>query len=167
MAAMEERTTEATMRWRRKRDQQGAVPIDPVGLTGDDSVADECQMFLAGTYRDHFVLRGLEVPSWAWLNAVAHASVTDLAALEAGEGESREVGTAGEWQRAMSQLACGVLDRAGDELDALSKIQQETLIPLELTLLRTAARPDLTAAQLVALVTAALDHHRSDSADTP
>jgi hypothetical protein len=154
------------MRWRRKRDQHAADPTGPIEPAIQDTIADECQMFLAGTSRDHFALRGLEIPDWAWLNAVAHASLDDLAALQAPDRESRD-GRADEWEQAVSKLAVTVLDRAGGDADALREIQLETLVPLELTLLRTDTRPVLTAAQLVALATAALDHHRSYRSDTP
>jgi hypothetical protein len=44
-------------------------------------VWSEAEAFLGGTYAEHLISHGRRVPSWAWLNRVAHGTEADLAAL--------------------------------------------------------------------------------------
>src|SRR4051794_19485182 len=116
--------------WRRgraqKRDEEeGPRPVD--------AVSEECETFLAGRYADHLQAVGRPVPPWAWLNALAHGSDSDLRALAAEEPRWRTPAprAAREWQQSLAFLATHLVDLMEARQQTLQFIQQQVLIPIE------------------------------------
>ena len=52
------------------------------GAPGD--IGAECQAFLQGSYVEHLASLDRAIPSWAWLNTLAHGTATEIAALAQG-----------------------------------------------------------------------------------
>jgi hypothetical protein len=107
---------------------------------------------------------GRRVPSWAWLNRVAHGTEADLSALIGGEHpwDGSTNGNTG-WHRMVSFLAADLLALARATDQTLSALQREVLVPLELELAREDNHRRLNAAQLVSVALAALHGHPSTS----
>ena len=55
--------------------------LEPLPADAPEELGDECEAFQAGRWAEFRSARGREVPSWAWLNQVAHVSETDLRVL--------------------------------------------------------------------------------------
>ena len=127
---------------------------------GDNcAVANEVEALLAGTYVRHLSACGQQVPAWAYLNEVAHAPRSVLRArVSAWEYARRVVGFGPEvsWRDAEAALASEVIAVADDDDAALSRLQREVLVPLELRLAGS-PRAELTSpASLVGVARAAL-----------
>src|SRR4051812_6855776 len=75
--------TRRTAMWRRRHSDKPAG--EPAEAAPSDSLAAECEAFLAGRYAAHAGALGARVPVWAWVNVLAHASEDGIAALAAGE----------------------------------------------------------------------------------
>jgi hypothetical protein len=127
-------------------------------------VWSEAEAFLRGTYAEHLESRGRRVPSWVWLNRVAHGTETDLSALVRGD-HSWDGSTSGNtgWYRMVSFLAADLLALARATDQTVSALQREVLVPLELELAREDNHRRLGAAQLVSVALAALHGHPSTS----
>lgn len=132
----------------------------------------EAEAFLAGTYVDTMVEEGRRVPTWAWLNLLAHGTEADL--REAARGAvgvwslMRSMFTAPstveawpsvslpDWCRARSFLAGEVLDEMRARECPVEELQQDVLIPLELALATHRPARRWGPAELVGAVLAAL-----------
>jgi hypothetical protein len=127
-------------------------------------VWSEAEAFLRGTYAEHLISHGRRVPSWAWLNRVAHGTEADLAVLVGGEHpwDGSTIGHTG-WHRMVSFLAADLLALARATDQTVSALQREVLVPLELELAREDNHRRLGAAQLVSVALAALHGHPSTS----
>jgi hypothetical protein len=124
----------------------------------------EAEAFLHGTYAEHLISHDRRVPSWAWLNRVAHGTEADLAALVGGEDpwDGSTNGNTG-WYRMVSFLAADLLALACATDQTVSALQREVLVPLELELAKGDDHRRLGAAQLVSVALAALHGHPSTS----
>jgi hypothetical protein len=100
-------------------------------------VASECAVFLGGTYAEYQLDRGEPVPTWAWLNVLAHGRMPQL------ERVTQEVVAfdcrAERWLAARRFLAGEVLDLVHDDGSRLVALQSAVLWPWELDV---AVRPD-------------------------
>jgi hypothetical protein len=107
---------------------------------------------------------GRKVPSWVWLNSVAHGTEADLSALVRGEHpwDGSTSGNTG-WYRMVSFLAADLVALARTTDQTVSALQREVLVPLELELANEDNRRRLGAAQLVSVALAALHGHPSTS----
>lgn len=138
------------MRWRRQRPvpppQRRPEPPDPV-----TAIVEECTAFLHGAYPAWLAGHGLPVPPWAWLNPVAHATLTQLAALAAGRSEpvDAEPQESMSWAGVTMELAAQLVD-----VDDLAERQRRSLVPLELRLAAGASRVSTPEALLKAAHTA-------------
>jgi hypothetical protein len=124
----------------------------------------EAEAFLRGTYAEHLESHGRRVPSWARLNRVAHGTEADLSALVECEHswDGSTIGNTG-WNRIVSFLAADLLALARGTDQAVSALQREVLVPLELDLAREDNHRRLGATQLVSVALAALHGHPSAS----
>ncbi len=128
------RGTDMRWRWRRPepRPLPRAEPRDPA-----TTIVEECTAFLRGAYPVWLAGHGLVIPPWAWLNLVAHATPTQLAALAAGriEPDDAEPPKPMSWADVTTVLAAQLVD-----VDDLAERQRESLVPLELRLASGASR---------------------------
>ena len=133
-------------------------PSDPHGL------GNEAEAFLRGTYAEYLEALGRRVPSWAWLNCLAHGTEADLSAL-AGGGHPEDGATTGstDWHRMVSFLASDLLTMARATDQTVSALQRDVLIPLELDLAGEDNHRRRSPAQLVSVTLAALHGHPSTS----
>jgi hypothetical protein len=111
------------VRWRRR-----PRPIPPAAPEPPDPAAlfvEECEAFLVGAYPAWLERHGLDVPSWAWLNPLAHGSSDELTALAAHHHPEPGGGGAG-WPEVVAALAAELLnddDPAGRQRDALVRLE--------------------------------------------
>lgn len=104
-----------------------------------DELAEESEALLAGRYHELLLgNHGQALPGWAWMNPLAHAECAELKRL-ANLSPNRDDPLA-----FLSYLAHEVLLRTGEDDKAIRQIQHDTLVPLELALLRQAGVSDLT-----------------------
>jgi hypothetical protein len=108
-------------------------------------VADECESFLSGVYVDHLLDRDREVPSWAWINLIAHASPERLAEL-ANEGPSPSMARSDyrAWRIVIRTIAENVLAAATETATPIAEIQSLTLMPIEFALMANPVGPRTT-----------------------
>ncbi len=101
-----------------------------------DEVAAECGAFLEGRFAQLLEARRRTVPSWAWLNQVAHGDLEQLRDLAGNVRPARQLGQpAWEWPQAVADIAAELLWLVGDDPPALRQLQLEALVPLELELM--------------------------------
>jgi hypothetical protein len=142
--------------WRNRREK----PYEP-----EESVADECEAFLVGTYWFYLTARRREPPLWTYINRLAHAAPDAVLAL-AGAPETltpeRVEEPVLDWLDVEGAVADQVVALTHGDLAEIRELQRRVLIPLELAL---ASEPNvdkkLGPHQLVALARAALFGHPS------
>lgn len=91
-------------------------------------IAEDCEAYLSGTYLDRILRRRATVPTWAWLNPLAHRDLPALAELAAtmpGDGPVWSMANAVAW------LAREIVGQVGDDAAALHRLQHDVLIGLE------------------------------------
>lgn len=130
---------------------------------GAEALAAEATTLLSGRYASFLNERRHAVPSWAWVNALAHRTQEDLAAIATvgaqPEGEWR--GLPDEWRDAIVFLAGDVISYARAAGLSTAELQRSRLVPLELDLMRKSDDAVRTPGQLATLVIAVLREHRS------
>lgn len=132
---------------------------------GDDGCADagaECEAFLAGRWVEHLEARGQVVPSWAWLNRLAHAEPAELRRIADAGPSCRPWAEA--WNQASSFLARELLDLSQGAPARIAELQRTSLIPFELSLFADAAAGRLNAGQLLVRALATLPDRSSQTA---
>jgi hypothetical protein len=92
-------------------------------------LADDCEAFLAGTLAERMERRGEFLPTWVWLNLLAHGSPEQLRACRSTGG--RRGSTSRDWRHARYYLAMEILS-AADRHGSLEGLQRSILQPLEL-----------------------------------
>jgi hypothetical protein len=117
-----------------------------------------CEALLAGRFVEQLEESGSPVPSWAWMNLLAHASEETLrqAALGRPTGRVRRTDV---WQRAQRYLAGEILDAAARG-GTLRSLQAQVLVPLELELMTPRRSGPRSPGAWAARVMAALEQHR-------
>jgi hypothetical protein len=156
-------------KWRRRREVQGIRDHSLSRETRSSArLAREAEAFLSGSSAELFLARGRDVPTWAYVNQVAHADpdvLYELAAWEPawGAGPTRppvdRVGSL-SWRGAVAVLADEVLQLGRCDPRAVRRIQRDRLLPLESVLMAPMARP-VSPEQLVARGRACLRDHPS------
>ncbi|HZU72468.1 MAG TPA: hypothetical protein VE990_06815 [Acidimicrobiales bacterium] len=91
----------------------------------------EPQAFLAGEVAHCLDEAGEEVPVWAWINAVAHATPEQLARMAAGDTGRWRRRRARHQARALSHLADRMLAYSGANSERLADLQREVLMQFE------------------------------------
>jgi hypothetical protein len=74
------------------------------------------------------------VPSWAWINFLAHASLSGLTYVLANHPDESSLS---DWGSAVYRLSSALVAMSSDEA-SLRNIQRQCLIPLELAVLKGA-----------------------------
>jgi hypothetical protein len=139
--------------------QGGAEPV-----TVGAALAAESEAFLHGRLADQLVATGRRVPGWVMLNRLAHGTRDELAALGvAGNCGWRVHPSLGgpQWladERALASRLIGI----GTSAEALRTLQDEVLIPLELTLIARSRSESLSPQDVIGAASRALDEDRLD-----
>lgn len=117
----------------------------------------DCEAFLAGSYAERAERQGREVPTWAWLNLLAHGTEDEVRA-ECWLRGPKHLDQAQRWREARSYLAAEVLSLS-ESHGPLAEIQRRVLVPVEQEL---ASRPRVVRdpRDLVGKAKRALDCHR-------
>jgi len=127
-----------------------------------DALADECEAFLHGRLVDHYRAAGEVVPSWAWLNKLAHATPEELALIADGRelafGSDPEMSS---WNQAAVVVAEEVLERAEQTGLRVRAVQLLRLVPFELAAAGNKGGYPMTPQLLVSVTRAVLHGHPS------
>jgi len=92
-------------------------------VTDAQWLVSESEAFLCGHLAELMLRSWQHVPSWAWVNSLAHGTRQDIAQLEDGR-----------WGPSLKFLAEEILSVAEDD-ETLGELQHAALIPLELHML--------------------------------
>ena len=132
-------------------------------VRASNDVGSQAEAFVLGTYAKYLESSGRRIPSWAWINCLAHASESKLTALANGTYSwGRDGWGSTQWYRAVSFLATELLTRAKASDQTVRRLQQVVLVPLEADLVREEERRRLGPADLVTLTLAALSGHSTN-----
>jgi len=123
--------------WRRREpgDEQ------PSGNKAGRAALNEFDAFLGGRYIDYLLQNGLAVPTWAWVNEVAHATHDELEAIAAETRYREDQPLALAWQRAIGAIARQLVAEADGDDCRLQELQTQVLVPVELALAQDWDRP--------------------------
>jgi hypothetical protein len=102
---------------------------------------NEFDAFLSGHYVEYLLQQGRAVPSWAWINQLAHATPEELAAIAAGARPMVQHPYASAWQRAIGAIARSLLADVDRDDRRLCELQRQVLVPVELALAQEWDRP--------------------------
>lgn len=124
----------------------------------DSGVADEVIAFLAGRLVDHLVATSQPVPPWAVINRLAHADRAEIVRLVEGLRPlaTHQSGARCAWT-VSERFIAGHLLAAAPTPEDLRRLQQASLVPLELDLIDRGAVDRLTADLVMAAASDALD----------
>jgi hypothetical protein len=100
----------------------------------------ECEAFLTGHYVERCLAEDRLVPSWAWLNLLAHGTESEIGACAAGDEVDPAVRGRSEWQMAIAFLAQELLAESARRGAAVADLQRRALVPLELDLVGSRTR---------------------------
>src|SRR5947209_5692555 len=120
--------------WKNRRSADPQLPSQTAAGDTGTEICEEAGAFLLGRSAELFSRRREMVPWWAWLNAVAHRGPRELAELARNAGEESGSGAA-RGPLAAAVIAAALLKQSGGEEAAVSRLQRDRLIPLELELL--------------------------------
>ncbi len=120
-------------------------------------VSEELAAYLGGHYVEYLRDQDRPVPTWAWLNLLAHGTEAEIAAERALVGAHVE---ATRWRDARSYLAGEVLAILDADPVGLANVQESVLVPVELRFIEGGTTPGPSLADLVATVLAGLEAYR-------
>jgi hypothetical protein len=124
-------------------------PIDPLAAL---------EAYRSGRYAEFLLDEGSAVPGWAWVNALAHGNVLDIASVAVAGPSPR--GLAQEyrpWFRARSAMAQAVVRLTVRQGYRLRDVQQSVLLGIELELAATAGSLERGPVEITALVLEGLE----------
>jgi hypothetical protein len=116
----------------------------------------ECEAFLTGHYVDRLLSEGRLVPSWAWLNLLAHGTESEIGACAETDGTDGAVGARPDWHLVLAFLAQELLAEAARQGVAVAELQRRALVPLELALIGSRTRSIMAPPAFVSEVRQAL-----------
>ncbi|HEX4820405.1 MAG TPA: hypothetical protein VFV00_09375 [Acidimicrobiales bacterium] len=123
------------LRRARREHPASAHPRTPAARPAPDvRSTNEFDAYLEGTYADWLLANGQPVPSWAWVNRVAHASLEELDAIADGQRLALEVPEVVVWEAVTTYLAKEMVARIDGDLTRLRNLQLDVVIPVELQL---------------------------------
>jgi hypothetical protein len=93
---------------------------------------EEAEAFLAGRYGSALQRAG-DVPVWARMNWLAHASPSELKARI--EEDRREPAPSGSWAWAVHELNQEIVELAQGDCSQIGRLQRDCMVPLEMALL--------------------------------
>jgi hypothetical protein len=131
---------------------------------GDEAIAtigDECEAYLAGGLVEYLTSRGEDVPSWAWLNKLAHASPEEMEAIAMGTVAYGAAADYAAWNQSVTVLAADLLDQVHGDASALRAVQSQFLVPFELAAIDSGPAFPMTPSLLVSVGRAVLRRHPS------
>lgn len=128
--------------------------------TWERELVVECEEFLFGRYAQYLRDENRPVPTWAWLNVLAHGNEEDITALAASERPRRSCSDT-VWQEALAFLAQELMSEATRRGHPLASLQRSTLVPLELEFAGRRGPADVEPVEFVSDVLRALAQHRT------
>ena len=148
----------------RRRQPRSTQPDDAVAPSDwrDSGVAEEVQAFVEGRLADHIRAQGDAIPAWAALNRLAHADHKTLVRLVEGEGLNQfPVRRSHPWAEQERFVAGHLLATSGATPEALDRIQQQALVPLELSLIERSRTERFSPERVLDAGMKALDSYRT------
>lgn len=140
--------------WEAKAGQGGSRGRGPGRAKPGEGLGDECEAWLAGRWAEHLDTRHQAVPSWAWLNQVAHASEEALQTMsQPPEKNPRD----DQWSWLRACVAEALIKRASERGVTVADLQRSVLVPIELALFGDESRR-MGDTELMIMVLAALRH---------
>lgn len=134
----------------RRRSTRKRLATEQTGSAPASSeLAEQCELFLSGAYREYLEARGRPIPAWAWINRLAHGDRADFeraAAMHNGDATAEAL---------IAEIAAVALTRLQRGVD-LETLQQNSLIPLELALAARAGVAPANSEELGRMITSAL-----------
>lgn len=116
------------------------------------------EAYRAGRYAELLLDLGSAVPGWAWVNALAHGNVLDIAAVAlASPNPSCVPEESRPWFRARSAMAQAVMRITVRRGSKLRDVQRGVLLGIELELAATAEVFERGPVEVTALVLGALE----------
>jgi hypothetical protein len=128
--------------------------------TWERELVAECEEFLFGRYAQYLRGQNRAVPTWAWLNLLAHGNEQDITTL-AVSGSPRPSSSDIVWQEALAFLAQELMSEATRRGLPLVSLQRSTLVPLELEFAGRRGPVDAQPVEFVSSVLRALTQHRT------
>jgi hypothetical protein len=110
-------------------------------------VAEEVAAFLRGDSVGYFRARSRPIPTWAWINFVAHGSPSAIRLVGRLVPSKREAAKLDPGAQAVWSMAQAVTAYGGGDSAAVTALQRDVLVPLELALM--AGRLQVADAQAV------------------
>lgn len=115
------------MFWQNWRWLQRSDDSTPLFCVASEDLVSDCEAFLLGRAAERLSARRAPVPAWAWVNALAHGSADEIRGLARLPGGKQPRGF-------IAEMARDMLERFDSGEMDLRAFQQDTLIPLELSL---------------------------------
>lgn len=124
------------------------------------ALVEGCDAMLEGRYVEYLESRHQPVPTWAWVNVLAHGGIEDLRRVRSESLTGRRRRATIAWRQSRAYLAGEVLAVVDGLEGALAAFQVRALVPVELRLSERAEEERLTPGDLVASLLSALDVER-------
>ncbi len=102
---------------------------------------EDCTALLSGRLLDELYESGRTVPSWAWVNKLAHSSASDLEAFASNPGTPEQRPDLWIWRRTSSYLARQLLRNSHQSDQELQEFQRSVLVPIELSAMHRPVSP--------------------------
>jgi hypothetical protein len=119
------------------------------------------EAYRAGRYAEHLLDLGAAIPGWAWVNALAHGNVLDIAAAALASPNPASVPEPYRpWFRARSAMAQALMRVTVRRGTRLRDVQRAVLLGMELELAATAEVLERDPVEVTALVLEALESDR-------
>lgn len=119
----------------------------------DGGLGDECEAWLAGRWAEYRAGRGEPVPSWAWLNRVAHASEKAVRSMTRMPAVNCD-----EWFRLRGCVAESLVTEAAQRGLSVPDLQRSVLLPIECALFQDDTHYRFGNPELIVWILAALHH---------
>jgi hypothetical protein len=116
----------------------------------DPDVVAESEALLSGSWAAAYEQDGSSVPTWAWLNLMAHCPDDELDQRVAAIRDQR-------WRNALAYLACEVRAAGKEQGRTVDEVQRSMLTPLELRMMERRPKEVGSPSALVVEVTRALN----------
>lgn len=139
-------------RGRRRRMWHPGKHKDRASDPGPARLATDCERLLDGSYLDSTCAAGSVVPCWAWLNKLTHCAESELLLIARRPFAFEQRPELHAWARTLSFLAYELVQSSARCGRAVTALQREALLPLEIEMMGAVFGPsELTRRVLVAL----------------
>lgn len=125
-------------------------------ISGDDAavLVAECEQMLAGHTAGVLARDGAPVPTWAWINLLAHGSELEIRAI----ARTRPAGDG--WLEAQGYLASEMMALVEAGCTTLAELQRDVVLPIELEAMGSGDAGEPSPPQLILRVLSGLDARR-------